>query len=446
MKSSLASAQTSKRESKMIEIIKSGQSTFQKKIDKIVNREKSISNDVLESVNKIIEDVRKNGDRALIDFTEKFDGIQISPQDIAISNSEIDTKLKELAEDDLVVIETAAKRIENYHRHQVQTGLSFTDDFGNVLEQVIRPLSRVGVYVPGGRFPYPSTLLMNAIPAKVAGVGNIVATHPTPGGSISPAVAAAVKISGVDKIFRIGGAQAIAALSFGTETIPKVDKVVGPGNIYVAAAKKLLFGIVDIDMIAGPSEILVISDGKCDPQYAAYDLLSQAEHDPLSASILITTNDKFATSVRDELQAILRDDPTMEIARESLTNFGAFIIVDNIDEAISIANDIAPEHLELLLENPRDYLDKVKNTGAVFLGTNSTEPIGDYIAGTNHVLPTGGTARFSSPLGVYDFVKRMSVIEMSARGFEELGPVAVKFARMEGLTAHAQAIEVRLKK
>ncbi len=430
----------------MIEIIKSGQSTFQKKIVKIFSRGESVSNNVLDSVNKIIEDVRENGDRALIKFTKKFDGIKISPQDIAISKSEIDTKLKELPEDDLVVIETASKRIEDYHRHQVQTGLSFTDVFGNVLEQVVRPLSRVGVYVPGGRFPYPSTLLMNAIPAKVAGVGNIVVTHPTPSGSISPGVAAAFKVSGVDKIFRIGGAQAIAALSFGTETIPKVDKVVGPGNIYVTAAKKLLYGVVDIDMIAGTSEILVISDGKLNPQYAAYDLLSQAEHDPLSASILITTDDKFAANVKDELQSIIKNDPTLKIASESLTNFGALIVVDNIDEAISIANDIAPEHLELLLENPRDYLDKIKNAGAVFLGTNSTEPIGDYIAGTNHVLPTGGTARFSSPLGVYDFVKRMSVVEISAKGLEKLGPLAVKFARMEGLTAHAQAIEVRLKK
>ncbi len=431
----------------MIEIIERGDSAFQKYIDRIVTRGERIPEDVLKSVNEIIEDVRENGDSALIKYTEKFDGIKLSPNELDINTSEIDSAVKELPGDDYDVIETAAKRIEDYHGHQVQKGLSFTDDYGNVLEQVVRPLSRVGVYVPGGRLPYPSTLLMNAIPAKIAGVSEIVAVHPTPGGSISPGVAAAAKISGVNNIFRIGGAQAIAALSFGTETIPKANKVVGPGNVYVAAAKRLLFGVVDIDMIAGPSEILVISDGKCDPAYVARDLLSQAEHDPLSASILITPDPKFAECVKEEIGSILGAKGTdTAVALDSIKNFGAIIVVSDIDEAISIANEVAPEHLELIVENPRDHLEKIVNAGAVFLGPNSTEPIGDYIAGTNHVLPTGGTARFSSPLGVYDFVKRMSVIEISNRGLRELGPKAVRFAEMEGLSAHAGAIVVRLKK
>ncbi|MBN1573887.1 MAG: histidinol dehydrogenase [Deltaproteobacteria bacterium] len=431
----------------MIEIIGLGDGAFKKYIGRIVTRGESIPEDVLKSVNRIIEDVRKKGDEALIKYTEKFDEIEISPNDLEITAAEMETAAKELPREDYGVIETAAKRIEAYHRHQVQEGLSFIDDLGNRLEQVVRPLKRVGVYVPGGRLPYPSTLLMNAIPAKIAGVSEIIAVHPTRGGSISPGVAAAARIAGVDRIFRIGGAQAVAALSFGTETIPKVDKVVGPGNVYVAAAKRLLFGVVDIDMIAGPSEILVISDGKCDPTHVAWDLLSQAEHDPLSASILITPDPKFAESVKGEIDAILgAEGKDMTVALESIKNFGAIIVVSDIDEAISMANEIAPEHLELIVERPRDHLEKIENAGAVFLGPNSTEPIGDYIAGTNHVLPTGSTARFSSPLGVYDFVKRMSVLEISETGLRELGPKAVRFARMEGLSAHAGAIEVRLKK
>lgn len=435
----------------MIEILKRGDSAFNKYLDRIVKRGERIPEEILDGVNKIIEDVRKNGDRALIEYTEKHDGVRLSVGDIEISRTEIDAKAKELPVDDRGVIELAAKRIEAYHKHQVQAGLSFTDDLGNVLEQVVRPLSKVGIYVPGGRLPYPSTLLMNAIPAKVAGVREIIAVHPTPTGEISPAVAAAATISGVNTIFRVGGAQAVAALSFGTETVPKVDKVVGPGNIYVAAAKRLLFGVVDIDMIAGPSEILIISDSKCDPSYVAFDLLSQAEHDPLSASILITTDISFAERVRGELLSILKEEgriskKSTEIATESLSSFGGIIVAADIADAISIANEVAPEHLELIVENPRDFLDRIDNAGAVFLGPNSTEPIGDYIAGSNHVLPTGGTARFSSPLGVYDFIKRMSVIEMSERGLKELGPAAVKFARMEGLSAHAGAVDVRLKK
>lgn len=431
----------------MIEIIEREDKAFQEYIDRIVTRGERIPEEVLESVIKIIEDVREKGDEALVRYTEKFDGIRLSPGELEINPSEIDSVVNELPGEDYGVIETAARRIEDYHRHQVQEGLSFIDDYGNRLEQVVRPLNRVGVYVPGGRLPYPSTLLMNAVPAKIAGVTEIVAVHPTPGGALHPGIASAARISGVDRIFRIGGAQAVAALSFGTETIPKVDKVMGPGNVYVAAAKRLLFGVVDIDMIAGPSEILVISDGSCDPVYVAWDLLSQAEHDPLSASILITTDRKFAEKVKGEVDAILEaGGEDRAVARDSIKSFGAIIVVPDIDEAISIANEIAPEHLELIVESPRDYLEKIVNAGAVFLGPNSTEPIGDYIAGTNHILPTGGTARFSSPLGVYDFVKRMSVLEISETGLRELGPKGARLAKMEGLSAHAEAIEVRLKK
>jgi histidinol dehydrogenase len=342
------------------------------------------------------------------------------------------------------VIQFAADRITSFHQKQIVAGFQFTDELGNTLGQVVRPLERVGIYVPGGRAVYPSTLLMNAIPARVAGVNEIIVVNPTPNGTPSPAVLAAATICGADRMFRIGGAQAISALAFGTQSIPAVDKIVGPGNIYVATAKRLLYGVVDIDIIAGPSEILIISDGSGDPTFAAADLLSQAEHDPFSASILITTSAPFADAVKDELTKQISLLPRSEIAQDSLKQYGALIVSRDLTEALSIANDIAPEHLQLMVENPYDLIDSVKNAGALFIGSRSSESIGDYVAGPNHVLPTGGCARFSSPLGVYDFVKRMSIVEISDEGLQTLGPRAMDFASLEGLSAHRRAVEVRL--
>ncbi len=429
----------------MIDVFKTEDPAFGRYLGKINSRIDDIPTDITDTVRKIIDDVRSAGDKALVEYTEKFDDLKISPEEIEITPEEITESSKRLPAEDRVILKTAAKRIEAFHKRQISEGFRFKDEYGNILGQILRPLNRVGIYVPGGRTSYPSTLLMNAIPAKVAGVEEIIATHPTPRGELSPAVMAAASISGVKRIFRVGGAQAIAALAFGTKTIPAVDKVVGPGNIYVATAKRLLYGKIDIDMIAGPSEILIISDGTTDPRFTAADLLSQAEHDPLSAAILITTDPKYAEAVKGEIEKQLLEIDRKDTAEESIRNYGAIIISKDLRDAVSIANDIAPEHLELQVKDPHKTLKDVKNAGAVFLGKNSTETIGDYVAGPNHVLPTGGTARFSSPLGVYDFVKRMNLIEMTDEGLKSIGPLARDFATIEKLSAHANAVEIRLK-
>jgi histidinol dehydrogenase len=371
--------------------------------------------------------------------------VRLSPDQLEIPRNTIVGAASLLAQKDRDTIVAAAARIESYHKHQSLDSFTFLDEYSNRLGQIVRPLARVGVYVPGGRAPYPSTLLMNVIPARVAGVREIIAVHPVPGGSPSPAVMAAAGIAGIDRIFRIGGAQAVAALAFGTETIPKVDKIVGPGNIYVATAKRMLSGVVDIDMIAGPSEIVIIADGSADPRYIAADLLSQAEHDPLAASILIVTDQSIAANVMDQLVSQIGGLSRVEIARDSLKNYGAIIVVADLAEAVAIANDIAPEHLELMVAEPVKLVSKIENAGAIFLGALSPEPVGDYAAGPNHVLPTAGTARFSSPLSVYDFLKRISIIEMSREGLSAVGRTAHDFAMIEGLDAHAKSIGMRLK-
>jgi histidinol dehydrogenase len=430
----------------MIKLVRTSDPGCAGLLAKIASRGEAPPPGVEDTVAGIIHDVKTRGDAALIDATGRYDGVMLESFGIEITKDEITRVGALLDEGDRRTIAAAAARIDAYHKHQSMDSFTFLDEHGNRLGQIVRPLARVGVYVPGGRAPYPSTLLMNVIPARVAGVREIFAVHPAVGGTPSPAVMAAAVIAGVDRIFRVGGAQAVAALAFGTETIPKVDKIVGPGNIYVATAKKMLFGVVDIDMIAGPSEILIIADESADPRYVAADLLSQAEHDPLAASILVTTDESFARSVIEQLGRQIGALSRGEIARESLTNYGAVIVAADITEALSIANDIAPEHLELMVAEPVKLISKIENAGAIFLGALSPEPVGDYAAGPNHVLPTGGTARFSSPLSVYDFMKRISIIEMSEKGLEAVGRTAHDFAMIEGLDAHAKAVGVRLDK
>ncbi|MDH4267065.1 MAG: histidinol dehydrogenase, partial [Deltaproteobacteria bacterium] len=343
------------------------------------------------------------------------------------------------------VLEFAAVRIERFHSLQDRRSWSFAEEDGTVLGQIVRPVETVGIYVPGGKAAYPSSVLMNAIPAKVAGVSNIIMASPTPQGHINPAVLVAAQIAGVDAVFKIGGAQAIGAMAFGTKIIPKVDKIVGPGNIYVAAAKRLVFGEVAIDSIAGPSEIMIIADGSGDPSFLAADLISQAEHDEQASAVLLCLSRRFAEKVQQEIIRQISVLPRRKIAEPALKNFGAILIVKSLAEAVKIANDLAPEHLELGVADPFGLLSKIENAGAIFLGHISPEAIGDYVAGPNHVLPTGGTARFSSPLGVYDFLKRSSLICLSPDGLKNLADPGMQLARMENLEGHLRSIAVRKK-
>ncbi len=401
---------------------------------------------VEETVKDVLAQVRSRGDAAIKKYTEEFDGVKLAKN--VVSQAEINRALKAVSKKDLSIIKTAAKRIENFHRRQIETSSANLDEYGNVLGQKITPLERVGIYVPGGKAVYPSTVLMSAIPAKVAGVDNVImVTPPGKGGEINKYVLAAADVAGVDKIIKVGGAQAIGALAFGTRTIPKVDKIVGPGNIFVATAKRLVFGIVDIDMVAGPSEILVIDDGSSAPKdirSIAADLLSQAEHDELASAVLITTKRATARLVTKEVRRQLKKLKRRKIAEESINNYGLIIVAKNLNEAAKISNQIAPEHLELFVDEPEKLLAKIRNAGAIFMGKLTPEAMGDYLAGPNHTLPTGGTARFSSPLGVYDFLKRTSIIGMSKEGLKALGPMTERFSRLEGLEAHAKSVKVRL--
>jgi histidinol dehydrogenase len=430
----------------MLNLIRTTDPGYPALIRKISTRGEIIPHDVEETVRQIIQDVRTRGDAALIDWSQRYDPVRLLPEHLEIKREEITAAASQVDQAVRDTIAAAAARIQAYHRRQSLDSFTFLDEHSNRLGQIVRPLARVGVYVPGGRAPYPSTLLMNVIPARIAGVREIIAVHPTPGGSPSPAVMAAADHAGVDRIFRVGGAQAVAALAFGTETIPKVDKIVGPGNIYVATAKRMLLGVVDIDMIAGPSEIVIIADTTANPAFLAADLLSQAEHDPLAASILIVNDEALARNVMDELGRQISSLTRGDIARDSLNNYGAIIVAGDLAQAVSIANEIAPEHLELMVAEPVKLVSKVENAGAIFMGAHSPEPVGDYAAGPNHVLPTGGTARFSSPLSVYDFLKRISVVEMSPQGLEAVGRISRDFAMIEGLDAHARSIGIRLDK
>ncbi len=391
------------------------------------------------TVKEIIKNVKEKGDDALIEYTEKFDKIKIKTEDLVIPYEELEKAYDSIEDDVRWAYEVAFERIYDFHEQQKEKSF-FKEEEGMILGQKIIPLEIVGLYVPGGKAAYPSSVIMNAVPAIVAGVNEIVMCSPNP----NKYTLAAAYICGIETVYRIGGAQAVAAMAFGTKTVKKVDKIVGPGNIYVALAKKNLYGIVDIDMIAGPSEILVIADETANPLWITADLLSQAEHDELAASILITTSEKLANDVVDILyNQLLKDFPRKEIAEKSLSTYGHIFIVNNLDDACEVANYIAPEHLEIVVKNPFDYLDKIKHAGAIFLGEYSTEPLGDYILGPNHVLPTSRAARFSSPLGVYDFIKRSSVIYVSKTGFERVANHAINMAKSEGLEAHKLSVEVR---
>ncbi|HPP68860.1 MAG TPA: histidinol dehydrogenase, partial [Clostridiales bacterium] len=360
-------------------------------------------------VRYIINDVAERGDEALFEYTLRFDGCK--PESLLVTQEEIDAAAESVGEYFLDTLKMAAENIRAFHKKQLSDGFSMTAPFGSELGQIVRPIEKAGLYIPGGTASYPSTVLMNAIPAKIAGVSEIVAvTPPDKEGRVNPAVLAAAKVAGIDKIFKVGGAQAIAALACGTESIPKVDKIVGPGNRYVASAKRLVYGLVDIDMIAGPSEILIVADKNADPVNIAADLLSQAEHDTLASAILVTDNKELAEKVQAEVERQLELLPRAEIARQSIDNQSAIFLCSSISEAIEIANDIAPEHLEICVEEPKKYLADIKNAGSIFLGAYTPEALGDYFAGTNHTLPTSGTARFGSPLGVDDFIKRSSYI------------------------------------
>ena len=394
----------------------------------------------------ILKYVKTRGDAAVLEYTNRFDKTNASSlTELEVSQAELQAALIGLPTNQRAALQSAADRVRSYHEKQVMQSWSYTESEGTLLGQQVTPLDRVGLYVPGGKAAYPSSVLMNAIPAKVAGVGELIMVVPTPNGEKNALVLAAAAIAGVDRIFCIGGAQAVGALAYGTQTIPQVDKVTGPGNAYVAAAKRCVFGVVGIDMVAGPSEILVICDGKTNPDWIAMDLFSQAEHDELAQAILLSNDAVFLDKVAASMAKLVETMPRKDIINTSITDRGALILTKSLDEAIKISNYIAPEHLELSVENPLEMSKKIKHAGAIFMGRDTCEALGDYCAGPNHVLPTSRTARFSSPLGVYDFQKRSSLIMVSADGAQKLGQIASTLAHGEGLQAHAKSAEYRLK-
>ncbi len=418
---------------------------FKARFDRLLAWETVSDAGVAAVVDDVIKNVVQRGDEALVEYTERFDGLSLSgAAELEIPREDLEQAAHQLPADQLNALQIAADRIESYHKHQLQTSWQYQEDDGTVLGQQITAMQRVGIYVPGGKATYPSSVLMNALPAKVAGVDEIIMVVPTPRGEVNPMVLAAAYISGVTRVFRIGGAQAIAALAYGTATVPRVDKIVGPGNIYVATAKRAVFGQVGLDMIAGPSEILIVCDGLTDPDWIAMDLFSQAEHDENAQSILITDDANFVTKVEQSIARLLPDMERRSIIEASLRDRGAIVKVADMDEAISLVNRIAPEHLELSVANAEQYLPRIRHAGAIFVGRYTPEALGDYCAGPNHVLPTSGTARFSSPLGVYDFQKRSSIIHCSAQGSSELSKVASVLARGESLIAHALSAEMRI--
>ena len=421
--------------------------SFYQQLDKLLAWEASIDGDVAKIVVDILADVKQRGNAAVIEYTNKFDRMNLSDaNEFEINQSQLQHALESIGSEQRGALETAAQRIRHYAEHQKMESWSFTEDDGTILGQSVTAMDRVGLYVPGGKAAYPSSVLMNAIPAKVAGVSELIMVVPTPDGKINQLVMAAAAVAGVDRVFGIGGAQAVAALAYGTETIPKVDKITGPGNTFVATAKRLVFGVVGIDMIAGPSEILVVCDGKTDPDWIAMDLFSQAEHDEEAQSILVSTDEDFIEQVKQSIERLLEEMPRKDIIKTSLENRAVFISVTDMEQAIEVANHIAPEHLELSIENAEQWAQKIRHAGAIFMGRYTAEALGDYCAGPNHVLPTSGTARFSSPLGVYDFQKRTSLIGCSAEGASTLGKTASTLAHGEGLTAHARSAEYRIKK
>ncbi|MGC2423834.1 MAG: histidinol dehydrogenase [Nitrospirota bacterium] len=425
--------------------LKYGQSGFEKFFGKIEGRAGEVPASVEKTVRKIIDDVRKSGDGALISYTEKFDGVKLTPKRIRVTEKEIEKAYEDVPEEDIDALRFAARRIADFHERQKTQSWFVQEDSGAMLGQRVLPLECVGIYVPGGKASYPSSVLMNAVPAKVAGVPKVVMCVPAPGGKLNPGVLVAADLAGVDEIYKVGGAQAVAAMAYGTNTIPRVDKIVGPGNIYVATAKRLVFGAVDIDMVAGPSEILVVADKTANPAFVAADMLSQAEHDEMASAVLVTDSPELADAVKVELDAQIKELPRRKVAEKSLADFGAIILVRDLSDAALIANRIAPEHLELSVDRPMELLPKIKNAGAIFMGHYTPEAVGDYCAGPNHVLPTGGTARFFSPLSTDDFVKKSSILMYTKEALEELAPAVLRIAKMEGLDAHARMVEKRLK-
>ncbi|HTN94952.1 MAG TPA: histidinol dehydrogenase [Gallionella sp.] len=419
---------------------------FEAELSALLAFEETADEKLEATVAAILADVRKRGDTAVLEYTRKFDRLPLADAAaMELPRGELRAAFEGLPAEQRSALKQAAQRITDYHRKQLQTSWNYTDAYGTLLGQQITPLDRVGLYVPGGKAAYPSSVLMNALPAKVAGVAELIMVVPTPGGAKNQLVLAAAFLAGVDRVFTMGGAQAVAALAYGTATIPKVDKIVGPGNAYVAAAKRRVFGVCGIDMIAGPSEILVICDGQTDPDWIAMDLFSQAEHDELAQAILLSPDLRFIGEVAQSADRLLEQMSRRDIIRTALENRGALIHVDDLDEACVISNRIAPEHLELSVADPQAWLPKLKHAGAIFLGRYSSEALGDYCAGPNHVLPTSGTARFSSPLGVYDFQKRSSLIQVSVQGANKLGDIASTLAFGEGLQAHAQSALYRKK-
>lgn len=427
-----------------MQIIKANAAEFEDFFRRLRRRGGAFTPELLATVMEIVRDVAARGDAALFDYTAKFDRYELTAATVEVTEEEKKEALSRVRPEDLDVISLAAFRIEKYHKNQTAESWLVNDEEGVEVGQRILPLERIGIYAPGGKAVYPSTILMAAIPARIAGVEEIILVTPAKDGQLNPLIAAAAKVSGVNRIFKIGGAQAIAALAYGTETIPKVDKIVGPGNAYVAAAKKLVFGQVDIDMIAGPSEVVVIADKTANASFAAADLLAQLEHDEMAAAVLFTPEENLAQEVSQEVARQLQTLSRTAILEKSRSRYGAIIVTADIDQAIELSNVFAPEHLELMVEDPAGALSRVRNAGSVFLGSFTPEALGDYMAGTNHILPTEGTARFSSPLGVYDFVKRMSVLRFSPEALSKLGRQTAHFARIEGLDAHANSVDVRL--
>ena len=421
-------------------------SDFWSQLDDLLAWESVSDDQVFGTVNDVLKNVKQRGDAAVVEYTNKFDRLNAqSMTELEIPKPRLDEALNRIPAEQKQALETAAQRVRAYAEHQKLESWSYTEVDGTVLGQQVTAMDRVGLYVPGGKAAYPSSVLMNAIPAKVAGVPELIMVVPTPDGEVNDLVLAAAAISNVDRVFGIGGAQAVAALAYGTETVPQVDKIVGPGNIYVATAKRMVFGVVGIDMIAGPSEICVVCDGKTDPDWIAMDLFSQAEHDEDAQSILVCPDAEFIQRVKNSIDKLVKEMPRAEIIKTSLNGRGVLITASDMDDAIAVANYIAPEHLELSMDDADQRAQQIRHAGAIFMGRYTAEALGDYCAGPNHVLPTSRTARFSSPLGVYDFQKRSSLINCSAQGASELGKTASTLAHGEGLTAHARSAEYRIK-
>lgn len=428
-------------------IIELNEQTKNNILNDLLKRSPNNYDSYADTVNEIVNTVRTEGDKAVFDYTLRFDKTEITKDTLQITQAEIDEAYTLVSDDLVEIMKRAAENIREYHMKQKQYSWFDSKPDGTMLGQKVTPLSKVGVYVPGGKAAYPSSVLMNVIPAKCAGVEEIVmVTPPGKDGKVNPGTLVAATIAGVKTIYKVGGAQAIAALAFGTQSIPKVDKIVGPGNIFVALAKKAVFGFVSIDSIAGPSEILVLADETANPRYVAADLLSQAEHDEMASAILVTTSMELAKNVSKEADAFVEQLSRKEILEKSLENYGYILVARNMEEAIDAANDIASEHLEIVTKNPFDTMTRIKNAGAIFLGEYSSEPLGDYFAGPNHVLPTNGTAKFFSPLGVDDFIKKSSIISYSREALEPISKDIIKFAESERLTAHANSIKVRFEK